>query len=234
MEENPDSLKHTARISGLIYFVFALIAIYGYMYVPSQINVPGDVVATGKNMLAHEFLFRTSIVGNLFGHILFVVLVLYLYRLLKQVNEHHARLMVGFVIVGVPVAILVDVFRIVPLVIFKSDLLKSFETGQMSEIATLLLKMGTYAGRMVSTFWGLWLMPLGILVYKSGFIPRIFGVLLLINGAGYVIKSFTFLLLPDYLAVVSKVTMVFLFIGEIPLIFWLLIKGARSNHPATS
>lgn len=227
-----NTMKKTARLTGWLYLIFALVAIYGYMYVPSQINVPGDVAATGKNILANEFLFRTSVAGNLIGHILFVVLVLYLYRLFKNVDEHYARLMVGLVMVGIPVAILVDVFRIVPLIVYKDDLLKSFGTGQISEVATLLLKMGTYSGRMVSAFWGLWLIPLGMLIYKSGFIPRIFGVLLFINGAGYVINSFTFLLFPEYLAMVSKFTMVFLFVGEIPLIFWLLIKGVKSPEIA--
>lgn len=227
MEGNMDSLKRTARFTGLLYLIFALVAIYGYMYVPSQITVAGDTAATAKNILANEFLFRTSIVSNLTGHVLFVVLVLFFYRLLRQVDIHWARIMVGLVIVGIPVSFMVDVFRIAPLIIYKNELLKSFEPGQMNEVTTVLLRLGSYAGRLVSTFWGLWLIPLGILVYKSGFIPRIFGVLLFFNAAGYIINSLTFLLFPDSLAMISKFTMVFLFIGEIPLIFWLLIKGVK-------
>jgi hypothetical protein len=227
--EGTSSMKRTARITGILYFIFAVVSIYGYMYVPSQITVAGNMEATAKNILANEFLFRTSIVSNLTGHILFIVLVLYFYKLLKPVNEHYARIMVGLVIVGIPVSFVVDVFRIAPLVIFKGDLLKSFESGQITQLTELLIKLGSFTGRLVSTFWGLWLIPLGLLIYKSGFIPRIFGVLLFLNAAGYVINSLTFLLFPDYLATVSKTTMVFLFVGEIPLIFWLLIKGVKTS-----
>ncbi len=228
IEEKTASLKKTARIAGLLYFLFASIAIYSYMYVSPKIMVRGDTAATASNMLANEFLFRTSLAGNLITHTLFVFVVLMLYKLLKQVNEHHAKIMVGLVIVAIPVALLGDSLKIIALSIFKGDLLKSFPLEQAQDLALIFLKLNNYSGQMITFYWGLWLMPLGLLVYKSRFIPRILGVLLIINGLGYIISSITFILFPDYLSSVSKFTYPTYFLGEIPLIFWLLIKGIKT------
>ena len=222
-----NALKTTARTAGLLYFLFALVAIYGSMYVPSQIIVPGDTLASAKNILAKEFLFRSGIASNLIGLTLFVFLVLVLYRLLKPVNDFQAKAMVALVMVGIPIDFLGNVFKMRALKIIKGDLLKSFEPERMFDLAMLFHR--NYGGQMVSLYWGLWLMPLGLLVYKSGFIPRIFGVLLIINGAAYVSNTFAFILFHDYLAIVSKFLVPFFFVGEIPLIFWLLIKGVKSS-----
>jgi hypothetical protein len=221
-----DTRKKTAKLAGLLYFVFAMLAIYGSMYVPSQIRVPGDAMATAKSILDHEFLFRTGVASNIIGLTLFLFLVLLLYGLLKPVNEHHAKLMVGLVMVGIPIDFLGNVFKLAALKILKGDLLKSFEPEAMQDLAMLFHR--NYGGQMVSLFWGLWLIPLALLIYKSGFIPRILGILLIINGVAYIINTFTFMLLPDYLPIVYKFMMVFFFVGEIPLIFWLLIKGVSA------
>ncbi len=95
MEQTISALKKTARVAGLLYFIFAITAVYGFMYVYPKIMVPGDTVATVKNMLANEFLFRTGIAGGMITHTLFVFVVLFLYRLFKHVNEHQAKLMVA-------------------------------------------------------------------------------------------------------------------------------------------
>jgi len=221
--------KKTAKLAGLLYLILAIIAPYGLMYVPSKIVVWGDAAATANNILANEFLFRTGIVSNLIGEVIFMFLVLVLYRLLKQVNEHQAKLMVALVIVAIPIAFLANVFKITAMVIFKGSILQSFEPAQMNDLAELFLRFGSYSAQMVQLYWGLWLIPFGLLVYKSGFIPRILGVFLLINGIAYIILSFSFVLLPGYLSIISKFAMPFLFLGEIPIILWLLIKGVKTQ-----
>lgn len=217
MENEITPLKKTARLAGLLYFIFALVAIYGSIYVPSQIMVPGDTVATARNILANEFLFRSGIASNLIGLTLFVFLVLVLYRLLKTVNEHQAKLMVALVMVGIPVDFLGNVFKMTALKIIKGDLLKSFEPERMHDLAMIFHR--NYGGQMVALFWGLWLIPLGLLVYKSGFIPRILGILLIINGAAYVINTFTFVLFPDYLPLISKFLIVFFSLEKFHLFY---------------
>ena len=227
MGEKVNSPKKTARFAGLLYLMSVIIFPYGLIYVPSQIMVSGDAAATANNILANEFLFRTGIIGNLIGGVIFVLLVVVLRRLLKQVNEHQANLMGVLVIAGVPIAFIGEVFNITAFMILKGGILESTEPEQMHDLAAVLLKLGSYTTQMVQLYWGLWLIPFGHLVYRSGFIPRILGVLLILNGIAYMILCFTFLLLPDYQTIVVKIATPFLFLGELPILLWLLIKGVK-------
>ncbi len=230
MDEKVNSLKNTARLAGLLYLLNVVIFPYGIIYVPSQIMVSGDVAATANNILNNEFLFRTGIVGNLIGGVIFVLLVLVLRRLLKKVNTNQANLMGVLVIAGVPIAFIGEVFNITALMILKGGILESTEPEQIHDLVMVLLKIGSYTTQMVQLYWGLWLIPFGLLVYRSGFIPRILGVLLLLNGIAYMILCFTFLLLPDYQTIVVKIARPFLFLGEFPILLWLLIKGIKVKH----
>ncbi len=227
MDETVYSLKKTARLAGLLYLLTAIIFPFGIIYVPAQIMVRGDVSATAHNILANEFLFRTGIVGNLVGQLIFVLLVLVLYRLLKQVNENQANLMRALVIVGVPMAFIGELFKVTSLMILKGGILESTDPGQMYDLVAILLKLSSYSTQMVQFYWGLWLIPFGYLVYRSGFIPRILGVLLILNGIAYILLCFTFLLFPDYLPIVGNIAMPFLLLGEIPILLWLLIVGVK-------
>jgi hypothetical protein len=227
MNPSDQSLKKTARLTGLLYFLFAAIAIYGYMYVSPKIMVPGNTRATSVNMLANEFLFRTSIAGDIVTNILFITVIILLYRIFRPVNEFMAGWMAWLAFVAIPVSFIGEALQLTALQVFKGKLLSSFSTAQAQDIAATLLKAGNYTSQLITFHWGLWLMPMGLLVYRSGFIPRIFGILLLINGMGYMISSITFILFPDALKTVNKLVYPSYFIGEVPLIFWLLIKGTR-------
>ncbi len=187
----------------------------------------GDTAATINNLIAKEFLFRTGIVSILVSSIIFVYLVMVLYRLLKQVNERQAKLMVAFVIMQIPISFLAEIFHVSALMIAKGELLKSADPTQRQDFAMLFLKTYNYSITILQIFWGLWLIPFGQLVYKSDFIPRILGVLLIIGGLGYIISSLTFLLFPNYHSSVTQFTIVFSGIGELSMILWLLIKGVR-------
>ena len=225
-----NSNKKTARIAGLLYLILAITGAYSIMYVPSQIIVRGDAAATANNLLANEFLFRTGIVSSLISSIIFVFLVLVLYRLFKQLNEHQAKLMFAFVIVQIPIAFLIEAFNITSVMILKGEVLKILELNQKQDFAMLFLKVHNYGTVILEIFWGLWLIPFGQLVYKSGFIPRILGVLLITGGIGYIIESLSFLLFPSYHSFVSQFTIVLYSIGELAMILWLLIKGVKGKQ----
>ena len=225
-----NSTKKTARIAGLLYLILGIIGAYGIMYVPSKIMVRGDAAATSNNILANEFLFRTGIVSQLISSVIFIFLVLVLYRLFKQVNEHQAKLMVAMVIVQIPIAFLIEAFNITSLMILKNEVLKTFELNQKQDMAMLFLKIHGYGIVTLEIFWGLWLIPFGQLVYKSGFIPRILGVLLIMAGIAYIMVSFIFLLLPGYKTFVNQYAFVFFSAGEISTILWLLIKGIKNKE----
>ena len=221
-----NSTKKAARLAGLLYLIWIITGLYGLIYVPSKIMVRGDTVATANNILANEFLFRTYILNGLISSAIWVFLVLVLYRLFKEVNERQAKLLVALVIVQIPVDFLMEAFDITSLMILKGEILKTFELTQRQDLAMLFLKLNDYGILTLELFWGLWLFPLAILVYRSRFLPRFLGVWLIINGFAYVVMSFTGLLLPQYKDAVYNIAMPALF-GELVFMLWLLIMGAK-------
>ena len=222
MEINSSSLKKTARLAGLLYLLLVITGVYGIMYIPSQIFVAGDSVSTAKNMISNELLFRTGILNDIISNIIFLFLVLVLYRLFKQVNENQAKLMVALVIVQIPFAFIMEAFNITSLMILKGEILKTFELSQKQDFAMLFLKINDYGTLPLEMFWGLWLLPFGLLVYKSGFIPRIFGILLVVAGIAYMIDSTIALLFPSYSVYVKQPTLLLVAIGEISITLWLI------------
>jgi hypothetical protein len=229
METDLNSLKKTARIAGLLYLIWVITGIYGIFYISSQIIAQGDAVTTAKNMLTHEFLFRTGIINDIISNTIWVFLVFTLYRLLKQVNKYQARLMVILVIVQIPAIFIMEALNITSLMIFKGEILKTLELNQRQDLAMLFLKINDYTTIILEMFWGLWLLPFGLLVYKSRFIPRILGVFLILNGVAYIIPSSVSILFPGYQTLVSQFAMPFWILGEISITLWLLIIGVKKN-----
>jgi len=160
-----------------------------------------------------------------------------LYDLLKGVNQRHASLMLGLIVVSIPIALLNELNAIAALVLVRgADFLSIFEKPQRDALAMLFLNLHSYGFDVAAIFWGLWLFPLGLLVYRSGFLPRILGVLLMVNCFTFPVNSFTSLLLPQYEHIVSRWMMPLSF-GELLFMFWLLIMGAKPKalaSPASS
>jgi hypothetical protein len=230
MEIKVYSLKKTARFAGLLYLIWIITGLYAMFYIPSQTIVRGDVVATANKILANEFIFRTGIINDIISSTIWVFLVLLLYRLFKQVNERQAKLLVALVIVQIPTVFFMEAFNITSLMLIKGDILKTFEISQRQDLAMLFLKISDYGVLILETFWGLWLFPLGILVYKSHFIPRFLGVWLIITGIFYLVLSFTSIMLPQYKEMISNSPFALpVEVGEVAFMFWLLIKGAKNN-----
>jgi hypothetical protein len=230
MENKENSLKKTARIAGLLYLIWILTGIYGIFYVPSQTIVQGDAAATANKILANEFVFRTGIINDIISNTIWVFIALVLYRLFKQINERQAKLMVALVLVQIPVVVFMGALNMTSLMIFKGEILTTFELIQRQDLAMLFLKINDYGTLSLEMFWGLWLFPFGLLVWKSGFIPRLIGVFLILNGIAYIILSFVSLLFPVYQTIVSQLTMPFFILGEISITLWLLIKGVKSSY----
>lgn len=226
MEMNSSSLKNTARLAGLLYLIWIITGLYIMFYIPSQINLRGDAVTAAQNILSNEFLFRTGIMNDLISSTIWVFMVLVLYRLFKSVNERQAKLLVALVIVQIPAGFITEAFNITSLMIFKGEILKTFELSQRQDLAMLFLKINDYVVSTLVLFWGLWLFPLGILVYRSRFLPRFLGVWLIINGFALLVLSFTGLLLPQYKDMVFKIAFPAM-LGEVAFMLWLLIKGAK-------
>ncbi len=224
-----NSRQKSARIAGLLYLLLAVTGVFSLIYVPSTLIVFGDATATADNIMSSELLFRSGILSGLISNVIFVFLVLALYRLLKGISHKQAIIMVTLVVISVATSFANTFNKIAVLIILcGADFLSVLEKPELESIAYLFLRLHSQGIQIIQIFWGLWLFPFGLLVYKSGFIPKILGVLLFIAGFAYVLSTFTFLVLPQYMAEISTLVTI-LEVGELPIIFWLLIMGAKAQ-----
>src|SRR5438552_10833302 len=222
-----NSTKKQARVAGLLYLLASIPAPFALIYVPGTLIVSGDATATANHVRASETLFRLGIASELFGFIIFIFVVLALYRLFKAVDKKHALAMAILLLISIPISLLNVLNEIAAVVLVSgADSLSVFETRQLEALAYVFLRLHGQGFVVAQIFWGLWLFPFGILVIRSGFIPRFLGYLLFIAASGYLASSFTSLLLPSYRHLVDQFAMV-LEAGELPIIFWLLIWGAK-------
>ena len=219
--------KKAARIAGLIYLSMIFTAPFCMLYVPNKLIVHGNAAATADNILAHETMFRLSIFGDLIGQVIFICLGVAFFRLFRDVNKNWALLLLGFVLVSAAVCFLNVINDIAALILFRGgEFLAVFDKPQRDALAMLFLRLYSHGQFIAEIFWGLWLFPLGLLVYRSGFIPRFIGVWLTINCFGWIALSFTALFFQkNYNAMFGYLQPVLF--GEMALMLWLLIKGAR-------
>ena len=222
-----NSSSTTGRRAGILYLVMAVFSAFSMVYVDSKFYVSGNAAATASNIQESEWLFRLGFVSNLVGQTIFLFLVHELYKLFKSVDKEKARLMVMLVVVSVPITMLNQLNQFAPILILDdSEHLSAFNPDQLRALAMVffdLQKMGIYIAQI---FWGLWLFPFGILVFKSGFFPKWLGVLLVLGGVGYQIESLVMFLFPEY-KVIGYSAVAISGIAEFTFIFWLLIKGVK-------
>ncbi len=223
-----NSTKARARKAGLLYLLLAIVGPINAIYLPSRFIVPGNATVTARNITDAELTYRLGILSGLVSHIIFLFLVLSLYHLLKDVDRTQARLMVAVVLVSLAVAFVNLLNQMAPLIFLSgADFLSVFTKPQLDALALGFLRLRSSGTSVETAFWGLWLFPFGILVIKSGFFPKLLGVLLIVGGLAYVMLSLTGIVLPTRRQVVSQVLLPFYAIGELSMIVWLLVKGAK-------
>jgi hypothetical protein len=220
-------IGNPGRFVGLLYVLASIVGFFAMGYVPNRLIVHGNAAATVDNIAAHEVLFRLGIAGQLIGQAAFIFVALALYDLLKGINQRQAALMVILIVVSVPIALVNELNSLAALALVRgADFLSLVEKPQRDSFAMLFLNMHGRGLVVAELFWGLWLFPLALLVYRSRFLPRFLGVWLTLAGAAWVILSLVSLLLPQYQNKVYTYTQPAVF-GEIAFMFWLLIKGAQ-------
>lgn len=213
-----------ARVAGFLYLSLVPLAFLGFPYGSSHLFVAGDATATASNIIASESLLRLGIVVNLVGFIVNIFVVLALYRLLKPVSKALASLMVIFLLLSVPIGMLNELNHIAVLLLLSgANYLTPFTTEQLHALVLLFHDLHAGGLYIAQVFWGLWLFPMGYLVFRSGFLPRILGILLMIGCFGWLADSIAAFLLPS---LVFKIGM-FTGIGEILFPLWLVIKGVN-------
>lgn len=230
------SRNRIARLAGFLYLMVVLAGIFSLGYVPSEINVRGDVAGTVSNIQTFELLFRLGIVASVICYTAFLLLPLVLYKLLHQVDEVAAKLMVILAVVSVPMSFTNLLNRLDVLTLLAGDgYLQGLTTSQVHAQAGLLLSAYGNGLLVSEVFWGLWLLPFGYLVYRSGFLPRVLGVLLMLGCCGYLIDFFGRLLFPGFATTtIGGLVTVPAAMGEIGTCLWLLVIGVRGlDRPGT-
>jgi hypothetical protein len=225
--------KKTARIAGFLYLIYIVISIFADVLGRSKLIVLGDAATTAGNIMASAWQFRIGFVSDLVAAVLFLLTAWALYVLLKPVSKNLALLFLLLNLGGVAVWCSSDLSLIASqLLVSGADYLKVFQSDQLQALAMLSLNIykNGFLG-IAQIFFGGWVFPLGYLVFKSGFLPRILGIVLMVECFGWLMVPFQFFLFPGFTAV-TYVSYSLGFIAEFGLTLWLLIMGAKEQKPA--
>jgi hypothetical protein len=226
--------KKTARMAGFLYLIYIVISISSDVIGRSKLIVFGDAAATAQNIMASEWQFRIiGFMGDLVSAVLFLLTAWALYVLLKPVNKNIALLFLLLNLGGVAIQCFSDLNLYASLLLLSgADYLKVFQADQLQALAMLFLYLRENGFMMAQIFYGAWLFPLGYLVFKSGFLPRILGIVLMIHCVAWLVNFLQFFLFPGY-EVIHYLTYPLGFISEFGLTLWLLIMGAKDQKPAS-
>jgi hypothetical protein len=229
LDRSPEETKRLARIAGAVYLALGVTAAIGYYHAPL---VEGDISAIASRITGSDLRFRIAVVSDVLSTTLAVPLALLLYQLLRPVNKNHAALMALLLIIAVPISFVVALNYVgAQTLLTGAPEIAALSVPQRDALGMLLLRLHTHGVLAVEIFWGLWLLPFGLLVIRSRYFPKILGILLIVAGIAYVTHSITSLLLGGQRIVIyERVTMLARAAGEFPIILWLLIKGADASR----
>ena len=222
-----NSINKTARMAGFLYLMYMVTTIVADVVFRSPLIAFGDAAATAQNIMASEWQFRIGITGDLISAVFFLLAAWALYVLLKPVNQDLALLFLLLNLSGVAIYSinLLNQFAAV-LLLSGADTLKVLQADQLQSLAMFFLNLKTNGYWIAQIFFGAWLFPLGYLIFKSGFLPRILGIVMMIHCVGWLTTTLQFFLFPGY-EVITYLTYPLGFISEFGLTLWLLIIGAK-------
>ncbi len=226
-----NSTRNTARLSGLLWVLIAVTTGFSLVYVRPKLIVFTDAAATVNNILAFESLFRAGIVSSILGQIFTLFFGLTIFRLFKSVNKKLAMVFLTSLLVGVGVGIVNSLNSIGALVVLgDADYLKAFPREQLNALAMIFLRVNNFGIGLMEIFAALYLFSFGLRIKRSGYLPRILGILLMIGACAFPINTFTKLLIPQFHpALIMQLTMILNALGSPATMLWLLIKGI--NEP---
>jgi len=218
--ESPNKL---ARMTGILYFLVILTGVASEIMVHNFIIVPGDMTTTVNHITAYEAIFRLGFVISLARFVVFIFMVLALYKLLRPVNKDWSLVMIALALVSIAIGMVSLLFQYAaPLLLSRNGYSTLFTTDQWQAQVLFFINL-QMLGDKASQILAVWLLPLGYLIYKSGFFPRILGVLMVMASLGYVTDFLIFFLLPNLNWQVAG----FAFLAELPFPFWLLMIGVN-------
>lgn len=230
---NNRTMTQQKTVIGLrvLYFLWVIVGIFSIVYVPSVLIVSGDAAQTAQNITENMWMFHAGIVGSLITQLIYIFVVLLLYKLFQTVNKTQASFMLVLALVAVPIAMINTLNRVGAILVLNgsSTYLNVFSTDQIHALMMLFLDMNQFGVYIASIFWGLWLFPLGYLISKSGYFPKNIGFFVMLGGVGYLVESFGNLLIPEYTGIASLLMPVanILEMGELVFLIWIVFIGAK-------
>jgi len=218
--------KNTARTAGFVYLMVVLTGIFNLLYVPTQLIVFSDAATTVSNIMSNEFLFRAGIAAGVLCYVFFLILPFILFDLFKEVNRNVAVIMVILAATSVPISLFNMVTKLDVLTLLSgAQYLEALSMEQIQAQVMLLLHSYNNGIRVVQIFWGLWLFPFGYLAFKSGYIPKILGISLMLGCFGYLTFFFARIVFPE--VTIPRFIGWPASFGEIGTCLWLLIMGIK-------
>lgn len=222
--------KKQLRIAGLLYLLVIISGVFAEFFVRAEIFVSGDFIATANNLRVSQQLFRFGFVSDLIMITTYFFLPQVLYTLLQHINSKHAKVMVYCVVVAASILAVNILNHIAPILLINGEqYLTAFNTEQINGLIQFFLKMHQHGYMIAQVFFGLWLFPLGYLLFKSDNLPKILGMLLMIGSISYLLDFLLFFLCSQANPTVSSILTLPADLAEFSFCIWLLIKGFKTN-----
>lgn len=228
-----NSTKNTARLAGLLWVLVGVTTGFSLIYVRPKLTVFRDAAATAANIMAFESLFRAAIASSILSQIFLLFFGLAIFRLFKGANKTLATVFLASVLVAVAIGVVNSLNNLGALLVLSSpDYLKAFQRDQINALAMTFLRLNNFGIGLLEIFSALFLFSLGLLILRSGYLPRVLGILLMIGACAFPINTFTKILIPQFHPeLITQLTMLFNAFGPLATMLWLLIKGVNQPHP---
>ena len=220
----------TARVAGLLYLIVVLTGMFNLLYLPSRFTVEGNVAATLDNIAAAPDLYGYGIAAGVVCYTAFLLLPFVLHALLGHVDRRVAVVMVAFAVVSVPISLVALGHKLDVLALLAADRFATIDGAQLRAQAAFALESYRSGMQISQVFWGLWLLPFGWLVFRSGLLPKVFGILLMAGCFGYLVNIIAGSLWDGYAqSTLASVVSIPSGLGEIGICLWLLVFGVRNR-----
>lgn len=224
------SKKNLAQIAGLFYFIVIATGLFAEVFVRQAFKVSGNALATANNIQSSAMLFQWGLVADLINFVCGLPVVLIIYFLFKRVNKFLLQLALIFVVIQTAIIAINLLNQISPLLLLSnSAYLNTFQPNQLATLSQLSLNIQGVGYAIGLIFFGCYCLLVGYVIFKSKMVPKFLGVLYVISGLGYLINSFTMLLSKGFANPIFTYVAIPIFIGELSLCLWLLIKGVNDS-----
>ncbi len=225
------SNKNLARIAGLLYLIVIATGLFAEVFVRQAFKVSGDALATANNIQSSEMLFRLGVVADMVNFVCGLPCVLIIYFLFKRINKFLLQLALLFVTIQTAIIAVNLLHQTSPLLILgNNSYLQSFQPNQLATLSQLSLNLQGVGYAIGLVFFGFYCLIVGYVIFNSKMVPKLFGILYILSGIGYLINSFAMLLSKGFANPLFTYVAIPIFIGELSFCLWLLIKGIDNSE----